>query len=160
MKFIKVFSLILALLMIGGAMVACGGNGSEPQGSGESENQVVSEPIHVNICVRATVDGENVYDSEPYGYDFIGSTRTVAKILEEFMSFEMGIDVVYDDEGKLKQVGDIEAGVGQFWMFSVAKAPKGAAQAEAIDANIETYDKIQDGDTIVIYLGGLVAAEG
>ena len=159
MKFIKVFSLILALLMIGGAMVACGGNGSEPQGSGESENQVVSEPIHVNICVRATVDGENVYDSEPYGYDFIGSTRTVAKILEEFMSFEMGIDVVYDDEGKLKQVGDIEAGVGQFWMFSVAKAPKGAAQAEAIDANIETYDKIQDGDTIVIYLGGLVAAE-
>ena len=159
MKFIKVFSLILALLMIGGAMIACGGNGGETQSSGESENQVVSEPIHVNICVRATVDGENVYDSEPYGYDFIGSTRTVAKILEEFMSFEMGIDVVYDDEGKLKQVGDIEAGVGQFWMFSVAKAPKGAAQAEAIDANIETYDKIQDGDTIVIYLGGLVAAE-
>ena len=72
------------------------------------------------------------------------------------MSFEKGIDVVYDDEGKLKKVGDIEAGVGQFWMFSVAKAPKGAAQAEAVDANIETYDQIEDGDTIVIYLGGLV----
>ena len=156
MKFIRVFSLILALLMIGGAMVACGGNGGETEAPDETENQVVSEPIHVNIYVRETVDGANVYDSEPYGYDFIGSTRTVAKILEEFMSFEKGIDVVYDDEGKLKKVGDIEAGVGQFWMFSVAKAPKGAAQAEAVDANIETYDQIEDGDTIVIYLGGLV----
>lgn len=159
MKFIRIFSLILALLMIGGAMVACGGSGNDTESQKETEDQTASEPIHVNIYVRATVDGENVYDSEPYGYDFIGSTCTVAKIVEEFMSFEKGIDVVYDNDGKLKKIGDLEAGVGQFWMFSIAKAPKTAAQAEPIDANIETYDQIENDDTIVIYLGGLVAAE-
>lgn len=159
MKFIRIFSLILALLMIGGAMMACGGSGNDTESSDETGNQTVSEPIHVNIYVRATADGENVYDSEPYGYDFIGSTCTVAKILEEFMSFEKGIDVVYNEDGKLQKVGELEAGVGQFWMFSVAKAPKTAAQAEPVDANIETYGEIEDGDTIVIYLGGLVAAE-
>ena len=156
MKFIRIFSLILALLMVGSAMIACGGSGNETEAAKDTGNQNVSEPIHVNIYVRATAGGENVYDSEPYGYDFIGSTCTVAKILEEFMSFEKGIDVVYDEEGKLQKVGNLEAGVGQFWMFSIAKAPKTAAQAEPVDANIETYSKIENDDTIVIYLGGLV----
>lgn len=156
MKFVRIFSLILALLMIGGAMVACGGSEGDVESSKDTDGQVASEPIHVNIYVRATADSENVYDSEPYGYDFIGSTCTVAKIVEEFMSFEKGIDVVYDEDGKLKQIGELEAGVGQFWMFSVAKAPKTAAQAEPVDANIETYSQIENDDTIVIYLGGLV----
>lgn len=156
MKFIRIFSLILALLMVGGAMISCGGSG-DTESSNDTGNQNVSEPVHVNIYVRATADGENVYDSEPYGYDFIGSTCTVVKILEEFMSFEKGIDLVYDEEGKLQKVGELEAGVGQFWMFSIAKAPKTAAQAEPVDANIETYDKIENDDTIVIYLGGLVS---
>ena len=156
MKFIRIFSLILALLMIGGAMGACGGTGADTESKQDTEGQTISEPIHVNIYIRETVDGDNVYDSEPYGYDFIGGTLTVAKIVEEFMSFEKGIDVVYDAEGKLKTIGELDAGVGQFWMFSVAKAPKGAAQAEPVDANIETYSQIAEGDTIVIYLGGLV----
>ena len=157
MKFFRFFCLILALLMIGSAMVACGETEKETENTPvETDGGNVMQSLQVNIYVRATEKGEDVYSSDPYGYEFIGSTCTVAEIVAEFMSFNYGIDIEYDDAGKLKKIGEIEAGVGQFWMVSQAKAPKGAAQAEPVDANVETYSKIENGDTIVIYLGGLV----
>lgn len=157
MKFFRFFCLLLALLMVGGVMVACGETVDETgDASSETEAGTAKQPLQVNIYVRETEKGEDVYSSDPYGYEFIGAKCTVAEIVAEFMSFNYGIDVEYDDAGKLKKVGDITAGVGQLWMFSQAKAPKNAAQAEVVDANLEAYDQIENGDTIVIYLGGLV----
>lgn len=158
MKFVKILSLILALLMIGSVMIACGDSGSETNET-ESQTEQAAKKIKVNIHVRRTENGDDVYDSGAYGYTFEGETCTVAKIVEEFMLFGLedeSFEVTYDEDGKIKAIGEIEAGVGQFWMFSLAKAPKGVAQAEPVDANIETYDKIEEDDTIVIYLGGLV----
>lgn len=155
MKFVRIFCLILALLMVGGAMVACGGGNETEAPAGDTEGDVTRDPIRVNIHVRRTADGEDVYVGE--GYDFVGATCTVAEILAEFMSYEYGVDVAYDAAGKLKTVGEIDAAPGQIWLFAVAKPPKGAAQAELVDAYIESYGNIASNDTIVIYLGGAVA---
>ena len=156
MKFTKIFCLILALLMIGGAMVACGGGGTESdetQGNPEETgNEVERDPVNVNIIVRASEKGENVYESGENGYDFEGDTLTVAAILEEFMDFEYSIMIEFDDSGKLVKVGDLVVESNQFWLFSVAKAPKGADLAERVEANIDEYGDIANGDTIVIYL--------
>ena len=155
MKFVKILSLILALLMVGGAMVACGGGNETEAPAGNNSSDVTRDPIRVSIHVRRTADGEDVYVTD--GYDFVGQTCTVSEILAEFMSFEYGIDVVYDAAGKLKTVGEIDLAAGQLWLFSIAKPPKGPAQAEPVDANIETYGAIENNDVIVIYLGGAVA---
>ena len=154
MKFIKFLSLILALLLVGGALVACGGSTETESQVAETEGEgdVDREPINVNIIVRASEKGDNVYESGPNGYDFEGATSTVVAILEEFMDFEYSIVVEYDDNGKLVKVGNLEAGAGQFWLWSLAKAPKGAAQATTMDENIDEYSDIHNGDTIIIYL--------
>ena len=68
------------------------------------------------------------------------------------MDFEYSIMIEFDDSGKLVKVGDLVAESNQFWLFSVAKAPKGADMAERVEANIDEYGDIANGDTIVIYL--------
>ena len=153
MKFFRICCLILALLMIGGAMVACGsGTETKATETDETEKQVERDPVNVNIIVRASKDGENVYESGANGYDYEGDVLTVQEILIEFMSFDYSIDVEIDDSGKLTKIGDLEASASQFWLFSIAKHPKGADQAEPVEVNIDEYDDIDNGDTIVIYL--------
>lgn len=154
MKFFRIFCLILALLMIGSAMVACGG-GTDTGDTNVGEdtgNQGKAEPVNVNIIVRASKTGENVYESGANGYDYEGEVVTVQEILIEFMSFDYGMDVVVDDSGKLTKIGDLEASTSQFWLFSIAKHPKGADQATPVKDNIDEYSDIENGDTIVIYL--------
>ena len=106
-------------------MVACGGGGTESdetQGNPEETgNEVERDPVNVNIIVRASEKGENVYESGENGYDFEGDTLTVAAILEEFMDFEYSIMIEFDDSGKLVKVGDLVAESNQFGLFSVAK---------------------------------------
>ena len=68
------------------------------------------------------------------------------------MGFEYEIEITYDAEGKLAKVGDLEAKDGHLWLWSLAKAPKDASMAEAMDANLDEYNDISAGDTIVIYL--------
>ena len=153
MKFFRIFCLILALLMIGSAMVACGG-GTETKGpdTEDTEKQVEHDPVNVNIIVRASKDGENVYASGDKGYDYEGTVLTVQEILIEYMNFEEGLEVEIDENGKLTKIGELEASASQFWLFSIAKHPKGADQATPIKDNIDEYSNIENGDTIVIYL--------
>ena len=152
MKFFRIGCLILALLLVGGAMVACGGDKTVETQPEETETKVEREPVNVNILVKNAKDGDVVYESGANGYNFEGEVLTVQEILVEFMSFDYGIDVVINDAGKLVGVGDLVADETQFWLFSIAKHPKGADQAEDIKVNINEYSDITNGDTIVIYL--------
>jgi hypothetical protein len=152
MKAIKILSIVLALLMVGMALISCGGP-KEEETTTEAGGNVAKEPLNVNIIVRESLGGENKYASnEITGYDYIGTTVTPLAILEEFMGFEYEIEITYDDEGKLAKVGDLEAKDGHLWLWSLAKAPKDASMAEAMDANLDEYNDISAGDTIVIYL--------
>ena len=152
MKLFRICCLLLALLMIGGVMVACGGDQTVETEPEETEAKIEREPVNVNILVKNAKDGDVVYESGANGYNYEGEVLTVQEILIEFMSFDHGIDVVIDDSGKLVGVGDLVADGTQFWLFSIAKHPTGADQAEDIKANIDEYGDIENGDTIVIYL--------
>ena len=152
MKALKILCLMMALFMVGGALIACGGSGDGGSVETDLVTEVKRDPVNVNIIVRESVDGEDKYVSGDNGYNYEGDVLTVQEILIEFMDFEYGEDVVVDDNGKLVKVGEFEASDSQFWLFSIAKHPKGADQATPVDANIDVYGDIENGDTIVIYL--------
>lgn len=149
----KLLCLFVAMLMVMGMMVACGGNGADTtEPAADDGKDVVVEPITVHIHVRASETGEDVYVSEAGGYEYTLENRTVLAILEDFMYIAHDETIEYDDDDKLVKVGTITADAAQLWLFSQASAPKGADEATPVDANIDTYDKIKDGDTLVIYL--------
>ena len=152
MKAIKILSVVLALLMVGMALISCGGS-EQKETTTEAGGNVSREPLNVNIIVRDSLGGENKYASnEITGYDYIGTAVNPLAILEEFMGFEYDIEITYDADGKLAKVGDLEAKDGHLWLWSLAKAPKDASMAEPMDANLDEYSDISAGDTIVIYL--------
>ena len=148
----KLLCLFVALLMTV-ALVACGGNGADvTEPVADNNDSAAVEPITVHIHVRASEKGEDVYVSEANGYEYTLADRTVLAILEDFMLIEYDVTIEYDEDGKLVKVGDVEADAAQLWLFSQASAPKGADEAAPVDSNIDKYDKIKDGDTLVIYL--------
>ena len=152
MKAVKILCMVLALLMVGMALVACGGSQEDETTKG-AENNIPRDPLNVNIIVKDSINGEVKYASdENTGYDYIGSTTTPLAILEEFMGFEYDVEITYDDNGKLATVGDLAATTGHLWLWSLAKAPKDASMASPMDANLDAYTDISAGDTIVIYL--------
>ena len=149
----KLLCLFVAMLMVMGMMVACGGNSDETTSPVVDDQQDAAvDPITIHIHVRASEKGEDVYVSDASGYEYTLADRTVLAILEDYMLIEHDVTVEYDDDGKLVKVGDIEADAAQLWLFSQASAPKGADEATPVDANIDSYSKIKDGDTLVIYL--------
>ncbi len=142
----KILLALLAVIMML-SLVACGGGvvETEPQ---ETEGKTKS--VTVNIVVRESEKGEDVYVINEYNFE--GSAVTVLAILEEAMFIEEDVEVVFDEDGKLVEVGSIKADAAQLWLFSKASAPKGADYATPVDANIDEYSNIADGDTFVIYL--------
>ena len=151
----KLLCLFVAILMVMGTMVACGNAGDDttvPVNDDLQDTPV--EPITVHIHVRASETGEDVYASDVNGYEYTLADRTVLAILEDFMlcNFDVEYELVYDDNGTLVKVGEIEADAAQLWLVNQASAPKGADEATPIDGDIDTYSKIKDGDTLVIYL--------
>lgn len=152
MKALKLLCVVLAVLMMGMVFISCGNNGDK-ETTTEPDDNTPKEKLNVNIIVKDSVDGQVKYASdENRGYDFEGTTATPLAILEEFMGFEYDIEITYDENGKLATVGDMAAAEGQFWLWSLAKAPKDASMAEPMDKNLDEYTDLSNGDTIVIYL--------
>ena len=152
MKFCKIFCLVLAVLMMLTVMVACGDK-AEDTTPDTTDDVVKRDPIVVNIIVRASQDGEDLYASDAVtGYTFEGAVASPLAILEEFMDFEHDIVIEYDDEGTLKKVGDLEATDGHLWLWDLAKAPLDAENATPMNQGLDEYTEIKNGDTIIIYL--------
>ena len=149
----KLLCLFVAIFMLMGMMVACGNGGADvTEPVVDDNNDVAVEPITVHIHVRASEKGEDIYVTEANGYEYTLENRTVLAILEDFMFIEHDVTIEYDDNGRLVNVGDITASAAQLWLFSQASAPKGADEATPVDGDIDSYNKIKDGDTLVIYL--------
>ena len=152
MKTCKIFCLVIAILMMLTAMVACGG---EPEDTtpDTTDDTVKRDPIVVNIIVRASQDGEDLYASDSVtGYTFEGAVASPLAILEEFMDFEHDIVIEYDENDTLKKVGDLEATDGHLFLWDLAKAPLDAENATPMNQGLDEYTEIKNGDTIIIYL--------
>ena len=148
----KLLCLFVAVLMLSCALVSCGGGSEVTEPIAEDTVAKDVEPITLHIVVRASEKGEDVYTSAVNGYEYTLADRTVLAILEDFMLIEHDVTIEYDENGKLVKVGDIEASAAQLWLFSQASAPKGVADAAPVDKDIDSYDEVNDGDTLVIYL--------
>ena len=142
----KILLTLLAVMMII-SLVACGGEVVETE---PEEINEATKSVTVNIVVRESEKGEDVYAINDYKYE--GTAVTVLAILEEAMFIEEDVEIVFDENGKLSEIGAIKASPAQLWLFSKASAPKGADYATPVDANIDAYSNIADGDTFVIYL--------
>ena len=152
MKALKILSVVLVLLMVGMVFASCG-NSNVEESTTAPESNVPHESLNINIIVRESANGTDKYFSDVNtGYDFDGTTITPLAILEEFMDYEYDVELTYDEEGKLAKVGELEAKDGHLWLWSLAKAPKDASMVEPMDANLDEYSDISEGDTIVIYL--------
>lgn len=152
MKTCKIFCLVIAILMVLTAMVACGGDPVDTTPD-TTDDPVKRDPIVVNIIVRASQDGEDLYASDSVtGYTFEGAVASPLAILEEFMDFEHDIVIEYDENGTLKKVGDLEATDGRLFLWDLAKAPLDAENATPMNQGLGEYTNIKNGDTIIIYL--------
>ena len=153
MKICKILCLVIAVLMILTAMVACGGDPVDTTPDDTNDDVVKRDPIVVNIIVRASQDGEDLYASDSVtGYTFEGAVASPLAILEEFMDFEHDIVIEYDENGTLTKVGDLVAGDGHLWLWDLAKAPLDAENATPMNQGLDEYTDIKNGDTIIIYL--------
>ncbi len=151
MKKCKILCLVLALLMIAATLVACGGGKDTTPDT--SEDDVKRDPIVVNIIVRGSRDGEDVYASDAVtGYTYVGDVASPLAILEEFMDFEYNVTLEYDENEKLIKVGDLSAEMGQLWLWDLAEAPRDAESATPMSVGLDEYTTIKNGDTIVVYL--------
>ncbi len=151
MKKCKILCLVLALVMVLATLVACGG---EKDTTPDTTNDDVADTaIVVNIIVRASKDGEDVYASDAVtGYTYVGAVKSPLAILEEFMDFEHDVTIEFDEDNKLIKVGEIAAEMGQLWLWDLAEAPLDASSAKPMSVGLDEYTTIKDGDTIVIYL--------
>lgn len=156
MKSIKLICFALVAVLLCGCLMACGNTPAETTAPETTQATQKRDPLKVNVIVRSSEKGENVYASDSVaGYLFIGDVISPLAIVEEFMSFEYDVEVTYGEDERLKKVGTIEPQLGQLWLWSYAKAPLGADEATAQESNIGSEAEIGNGDTIILYLSDL-----
>ena len=96
MKFFRICCLLLELLMLCCAAVACGGDKVTETQPEETEADVKREPVNVHILVKDAKDGEVKYESGANGYDYEGETLTVP---------QQGIQTSRFTQGRLQEGG-------------------------------------------------------
>ena len=148
----KILSLLIAVLMIVGMLASCGGS-DEPALDG-TDKADVNQPAGDDGATDAKETKDYEFEADPaitsdnYAYD------SVLAIVDAYM-FDNDLEIVFDENGNLVKIGELEADITQLWLVKKASAPMGAGDAEPIDGNIDSYNKIANGDTFVIYLSWL-----
>ena len=162
----KILSLLVAMLMIVALFSACGGsddNAAKPNDeadqSGVADEVKEVKTYKVNIHIRASENAADTYFVEDYEFEADPESAnpnfaydSVLAIVDSYMYMEEDIEIEFNEAGKLVKIGDLEAAATQLWLCKKASAPKGADDAEIIDGNIDEYNQIVNGDTLVIYL--------
>lgn len=166
----KILSLLIAVLMIVGMLASCGGSDepaldgtdkadvNQPAGDDGATDAKETKVYKVNLHIRASADAADKYVAEDYEFEADPAITSdnyaydsVLAIVDAYM-FDNDLEIVFDENGNLVKIGELEADITQLWLVKKASAPMGAGDAEPIDGNIDSYNKIANGDTFVIYL--------
>jgi len=162
----KILSLLVAVLMIVAMFAACGGSDDQkaPAADDAAKDPVIEDvkeakSYTVNIHIRASEDADDTYSIDGYEFDADPDSEnanftydSVLAVIDSYMYMEENVEIEFDDNGKLVKIGTLEADITQLWLCKKASAPKGVGDAEPIDGNIDSYNEIANGDTLVIYL--------
>ena len=150
MKFTKILSLVLAILMIACVFVACDNSNADENKADGSESETPKATVTVSMKVK-DFEGEVVYDIESYTYP--GDSITAAEIIEDYFYMEVENESVEIDEvGNIMTIGSIESGEVTlesgstktfYWWYSVNGKDGTTAMYEYV---------VNDGDALVFYL--------
>lgn len=151
MKFTKILSLVLAILMLVCVFVACDNSGDENQAD-DSGSDVSNNDVTVTVSMHVkNIDGEIVYDIESYTYT--GDPISVAGIIEDYFYMEVENESVEIDEiGNIISIGSVGSGeitLGSgstktaYWWYSINGKDGSTAMYEYM---------VKDGDAIIFYL--------
>lgn len=151
MKFTKILSLVLAMLMLVCVLVACD-KGGEENPADDSGTEAPSTDVTVTVSMKVKdAKGEVAYDIESYKYT--GDPISAAEIIEDYFYMEVETESVEIDEvGNLITIGSVESGEitdadGKtktvYWWYSINGKDGTTAMYEYI---------VQDGDAIIFYL--------
>lgn len=156
MKYLRIFVLMLALLMVVGCFSGCGLN-KRPTGSDmDDENLEPTIYLIVDIVIK-DASGAEVFGEEDYIYIY---TESMGKpnpldILKDYCYWELSteeapVEVISDDDGIIFSVGEIATGSYQhpilnksyntFWTWKV--------NGVEIEASILDYKDLKDYDSL------------
>ena len=149
----KLLSLLMAILMVGSVMVACGG-GNEPADT-TTANLAPAYAITVSIKV-IDIDGTSVIDVANYNYQSGTTAPTPFAVLDDYcyMNFDNGEGMVKkDDGGRLVSVNKLAAVDGtSYWSITV--------NGKDIASTEFNTQELATGDTLVITLKDSSQAKG
>lgn len=141
MKLYRVLALVLAMLMIGCALVACG----------EKEPEAVKTTVKVTITIKDGPDGEVLAQERDYVYTYnkVGDEQpTIIDVVLDVCEFNE-LTVEFQDEAQqyISKIGNKSAGKSEFWTYAL----NGVNNLD----NPMYVQTVAEGDIIVVYLDSL-----
>ena len=141
MKLYRVLALVLAMLMVGCVLVACG----------EKEPEAVKTTVKVTITIKDGPNGEVLAQERdyPYTYKKVGDEQpTITDVLLDVCELNE-LTVEFQDEAQqyISKIGKKSAGKDEFWTYALNGVN---------NLDLPMYEQtVAEGDIIVIYLDSL-----
>ena len=138
MKLYRVLALVLAMLMIGCVLVACG----------EKEPEAVKTNVNLRITIQDGPKGDVISQDAEYVYTYnkVGEQLpTITEVLIYYCDLNE-IPLEFQDESQqvITKIGNKTVGKGEFWTYALNKVNN-------LDDPMYVQT-VQSGDTIVIYV--------
>lgn len=138
MKLYRVLALVLAMLMIGCVLVACG----------EKEPEAVKTNVNLKFTIKDGPKGEEIAQDAEYVYTYnkVGDKQpTITEVLIYFCDLnEIPLEFQDETQQVITKIGSKTAGKGEFWTYAL----NGTNNLDD-PMYVQT---VKDNDIIVIYL--------
>ncbi len=135
--FVKIFSVVLAVLMLGSVLVACDKGGSDAETTAETAAPAISVTIIVKDATGKTVYNDTVANT---------TKTTLGEILDVFCAYQgEDVECVFDEAtGLLTKLGTVAPAAGEAFTAYDETQGKDKAFASIKD------QVVTDGQTIVV----------
>lgn len=138
MKFVKVVSVILAVCLLGCALVACGGDKNNEETTA-AETVKVTLTFDIRDGNHSKYKGDITYESS--------DTITVLTMLDLFCTRE-DIELKVNERNNVEKIGELELTEGtQYWAAYYEDAGKNNGFAKIGE------EVAQNGKTVILYIG-------
>jgi hypothetical protein len=153
MKSLKLFSLLMAVMMLCSLMVACGGNNEATETTTASLAPAFAATVSIKVV---DMEGNEVINAANYSYQSGTTAPTAFAVLDDYcyMNFDNGEGMVkVDADGRLVSVGKVAAVDGaSYWSITV--------NGKDISSTEFSSQELVSGDTVVITLKDSSQAKG
>ncbi len=146
MKLLKVMAALLAVCLLGSAMVACAG-GNDKESATDSETEAVP-----SITVTLKVEAPKGSDDEDIEEAVTGKFSTLGEVIQyycEVINSDESDDTPFNSLNMLQRIGSWEAGESEQWIAYFEG--EGGGKSNPLKS---IYNQaVEDGETYVLYIG-------